>query len=101
MVDLENEKQAPNKPPEVEANARCFIYLMDIRDTALFDKYIKKIDVPKTPAAEPELRTVEDLSPIEIGDSDNESSSDDSNDAVISLLDSDWYVHAKLVEVYQ
>lgn len=99
-IELEREANI-QKPPEVERSKRCFIYLMDIRDTALFDKYLKRPSNPPnesmTPAPADELlENIEDRSPIEVPDSDEEldnnnnsssSSVDDTN--VIEISDSE------------
>lgn len=79
-------------PPEIEQSKRCFIYLKDIRETALFDKYLKNPGEqsnpvePMTPAP-----NIEDRSPIEIDDSDEEinNSSSSIDDTAIVISDSE------------
>lgn len=93
-VQMETEKPVQNNQPEIEGSKRCFIILTDIRENALFDKYLKKTDEQMKP-----LESVADLSPIEIPDSDDEHIDDDNNnfddcssseqDVVVLLSDSD------------
>lgn len=84
------EHNAPDvqKPAEIEKFERCLIYLMDIRESGLFDKYVKESDEPKEPVNDPMTPTddflleTQDRSPIEVPDSDNdEDEKIDNNDS--------------------
>lgn len=89
-MDLETDKHVQNKQPEIERHKKCIIILTDIRENALFDKYLKKVDEPMKLVDEP-IENNPDLSPIEIPDSDDEHIDDDNDESSSS--------EAKVIEI--